>query len=82
MEYMRLEILLLSEVSQKLKGKDHMILLIRGSEDATQMGRSRKQKQTHRHREQTCSCQKGEGAGVGWIGSLVPADVKYYAWGG
>ena len=52
--WMVLEIIILSEVSQK--DKYHMISLISGIENMTQMNLSVKQNQTHRHREQTCGC--------------------------
>ena len=47
---MDLEIIVLSEVSQKEKDKDHMISLTCGIQNTTQMNLSTKQKQTHRHR--------------------------------
>ena len=56
--WMDLEIMLLSEVSQKEKDKYHIISLICGIENRTQ-----KQK-THRKRNQTCGYQRwrvGEG---------------------
>uniref|UniRef100_A0A8D0Z5E3 DUF1725 domain-containing protein n=1 Tax=Sus scrofa TaxID=9823 RepID=A0A8D0Z5E3_PIG len=59
--WMQLEILTPSEVSQKEKDKDHMIVLICGILNMAQMNLSTKQKQTHRHGEQTCSCQGGDG---------------------
>ena len=55
--WMQLEILTLSEVSQKEKDKYHMKLLICGISNMVQMNLPTKQKQTHRHREQTCGCQ-------------------------
>ena len=45
--------------SQKEKDKYHMVSLICGIWNMTQMNLSTKQKQTHRHREQTCDCQGG-----------------------
>ena len=58
--WMQLEIIKLSEVSQKEKDKYHMISLICGTQNMIQMNLSMKQKQTRGHREQTCGCQ-GEG---------------------
>ena len=52
--WMDLEIIILNEVSQKEKFKCHMISLIHGITNMTQMNLSMKQEQTHRHREQTC----------------------------
>ena len=74
--WMDLEIIILSEVSQKEKDKYHMISLTCGIYNITQMNLSTKQ--THRHREQTCGCQGAEGMGVGGIGSVGLADAKYY----
>ena len=58
-------------LSQKKKD-NHMILLICGIENRTQMNLSMKQKQTHRPREQTWGCPGGEGWGnlIGNLGSL------------
>ena len=57
--WMGLEIIMLSKESQKEKDKYHMISLICGIYNMTQMNLSTKQKQTHRHREQTSDCQGG-----------------------
>ena len=57
--WMDLEIIILSEVSQKEKDKYHVISLTCGIQNMTQMNQSTKQKQTHRHREETCACQRG-----------------------
>ena len=59
--WMELEIIKLGEVIQKEKDKYHMISLIYGIKNMTQMNIYTKQKQTNRHREQTCSCQWGAG---------------------
>ena len=59
--WMELETLILKEVSPKEKGKYHMISLIYGIQNITQMNLSTKQKPTHRHREQTCGCQREGG---------------------
>ena len=49
--WMDLEIIILSEVSQTEKDKYHMISLIYGIDNMTQVKLSMKQKQMHRHRE-------------------------------
>ena len=51
--------MILSEVSQKEKDIYHMISLMCGIENMTQMNLSMKQKQNHGHREQTGGCQGG-----------------------
>ena len=48
--------IILSKVSQKEKDKYHIISLMWGISNMTQMNLSTKQKQTQRHREQTCGC--------------------------
>lgn len=48
-------------VNQKEKDKYHMISLINGIQNKTQMNISTKHKQTQRHRDQTCGCQGGRG---------------------
>ena len=74
---MQLQILILSEVSQKEKDKCHTVLLTFGIQDMAQMNLSIKQKQTHKHREQTCGCQGGkerewDGWGVwGWQMQMI-----------
>ena len=57
--WMQLEILTLSEVSQKEKDKYRMIALICGISNMAQTNLSTKWKQTHRHGAQTCGCQGG-----------------------
>ena len=52
-----LEIIILSEVTQKEKDKYHMISLICGTQKMTQMNLPMKWKQTHRHRENNCGYQ-------------------------
>ena len=66
--WMDLEIITLSEVSQKEENKYHMISLICGISNMTQTNLSTKQKQTHRHREQIHGCQKGGGLGRDELG--------------
>ena len=61
--WMKLEILILTEVSQKEKDKYYMISLICGTYNGTSL--STKQEQMHRHREQICGCQRG-GSGMDW----------------
>ena len=72
--WMDLEIMLLSEVSQKEKDKYHIISLICGIENRTQMNMSAKQKQTHRYRKQSFGYQ-GESGGK--IGSFGIAEANY-----
>ena len=68
---MDLEMIILSEVSQKEKDKYHMISLICGIENMTQTNLAAKQKQTHTHGEQTRGCQgSGEGEGGTRSGKL------------
>ena len=55
--WMQLEIIMLSEVSQKEKDKYRMVSLICGIQNTTQMNLSMKQKQNQGHREQTGSCR-------------------------
>ena len=59
--WMDLDIFILSEVSQK--EKYHMISLICGIQNRTQMNLSMKRKWTHGHREQTGGCHGGGGWG-------------------
>ena len=76
--WMQLEIIILSEVSQKEKDKYHRISLICGIQNTTPVNISMKQKQTHRYREQTCGFQGGGWVGKGRTGSLGLADVNCY----
>ena len=62
--WMKLEIIILSEVSQTEKYKYHMISLICGIENMTQVKLSETDSQTQK---------KG---GAGWIGSLELVDVN------
>ena len=65
--WMQLEILILSEVSQKEKEKYHMIQLRFGMYHMEQKNWPTKQKRTHRHIEQTYACQGGKGkSGMNW----------------
>ena len=61
-----LEIITVSEISQKEKDKYHMVSLICGISNMAQMNLSTKQKATHR--EQTCGCQGGGGWGRNGVG--------------
>ena len=74
--WVKLEIIILSEVSQKEKDKDHLVSVTCGIQNTTQVNLSIKHKQTHRHREQTCGCQAGMEEGQ-WIGSLGLSDTNY-----
>ena len=76
--WMQLEIIILSEVSQTEKDKNHMLSLMCGVQNMAQKNLSTEQKQTCRHREQTYACQVGGGEGVGWTGSLGLVNANYY----
>ena len=58
--WMKLEIIILSEVRQTERDKCYMILLICGIYDMIHMNLFTKLKQTHRHRKQTYGYQRGE----------------------
>ena len=65
--WMKLEFLILSEISQKEKDKYRMISRISGIQYMAQMNLSTEKKQTHGHGEQTCGCQGGrEGSALHW----------------
>ena len=78
--WMELEIITVSEVSQKKKNKYHMILLICGIQNMTQMNLSMKQKLTHKHREQTCGCQGGGGWEMDWECGISRCKLVYIEW--
>ena len=80
--WMDLEIIVLSEVSQKEKDKYCVISLTYGIQNTTQMNLSMKQRQTHTYREQIRGCQGGGEAGEGKSGSLGLADENYSTQGG
>ena len=61
--WMDLEIIIQSEVSQTEKDKYHVISLICGVRNMTQMNLFMKKKHTHRHSKQTCGYQRGK-----WMG--------------
>ena len=58
--WMDLEILILSEVSETEKAKYHMISLIWGIKNMTQMNLFTKQKQTHRLRKKPYGYRRGK----------------------
>ena len=60
---MQLEIIILSEVSQKEKDQDHMMQLVRGILNVAQVSYPMKQKQSHKHGKQTSDYQGGGGEG-------------------
>ena len=60
-----LEIIILSEVSQKEKGKYHVISLT-------------KQRQTHRYRKEIYGCKRRKWIRKGYIRSLGLTDTNYY----
>ena len=70
----QLAIIILGEVSQTEKDKYHMITLICGIQNMTQMNLSVKHKQTQGHRKQTCNCQR-RGRGKGWTRSWGLASI-------
>ena len=79
--WMRLEILILSAISQKEKYKYHMMSLICGIYIMAQMKLSTKQKQTHRHRGWTCSCQEGGGgSGMDWEFGVSGRKLLHLEW--
>ena len=73
--WMELEIIILSEVSQKENDKYCMMSLICGILNMTQMNLSTKQ--THRQRTDLWLL-RGQGVGEGWSGILGLADANYY----
>ena len=75
--WMQQKFIILSEVSQKEKDKYHMISLMCGIYNMTQMNLSTKQKQTHRHREQTCGCQVGVERGMDWEFGVKRCKLLY-----
>ena len=77
---MQLEIIILSEVSQKEKDKYHMISLICGIYNMAQMNLSTKQKLTYRHREQTCGYQGGGGRGKDWEFGVSRCKLLHLEW--
>ena len=65
--WMQLEIIMQSEGSQKEADKYHIISLICGMKNMTQMNQSIGQKQTHKLGEQICGPQGGGGReGMNW----------------
>ena len=73
--WMQLEILMLSELSQKEKDRYPTISLICGTQNVAQMIPSTKQKQIHGHREQTRGYW-GRREEVGWaLGRLGLVDA-------
>ena len=74
---MDLEMIILSEVSQKEKEIPYDITDMRNL-NMTQMNLSMKRKQTHRHREQTFGCQ-GEGGveGMDWEFGISRCKLIY-----
>ena len=67
----------LSEVSQKEKGKYHTISLTWGIWNMHKWTYPQNRNRL-RHREQTCGYQGGKGSGEGRTGSLELEDVNYY----
>ena len=73
---MNLEILILSEASQKDKHKFNIISHIRN----LNMNKRTftRQKQTYRHREQACGSQEESRVGEGWTGNLRSTNANCY----
>ena len=78
--WMELEILVLSEVSQKEKDKYHVISLISGIQYRAQMNLSTEKKCMDL--ENRLVVVKGEGEGQGYTGSLGLVDATYCLWNG
>ena len=78
--WMELEILILSEVSQKEKDKYHMISLISVIQYKAQRNLSTEKKIMDL--ENRLVVAKAEGEGVGWMGSLMSIDTDYCLWNG
>ena len=64
--WMQLEILILSDVSQKQKYKYHMISLVCGNLQYGTNNLTTQHKETNGHREQTCCQGGGGGRGMDW----------------
>ena len=79
--WMQIEIIILSEVSQKQKDKYYYISFICGFYNTTQMNLSMKQKQNCRRREQTGGCQGGGGGrGMDWVFAISRCKLVYIEW--
>ena len=76
--WMQLEIIILSEVSQKEKDKYHMTSIICRIQNMAQRNQSTKQKQTHRHRKQTYGCQGG--LRKDWELGISKCKLLYTGW--
>ena len=77
--WMQLEVIILSEISQK--EKYHIISLICGIYNMPQMNLSMKEKQNHGHREQTGSCQGGGGGeGKDWEFGVGRCRLLHLEW--
>ena len=77
---LELEILILSEVSQKEKDKYHMISLISGIECRAQMNLSTEKKIMDM--ENRLVVARGKGEGVGQTRNLGLIDANYCLWNG
>ena len=71
--WMELENLILSEMSQKEKGKNHMISFISGIQYRAQ--RNLSTEKNIMDLEKRLMDAKGEGEGVGWTGNLDLSDT-------
>ena len=75
--WMKLGIIIISEVNQEGKGKYHLISLMCRISKITQVNLSLKQKQNHRHRKQTVGFQEKR-LGEGWRERLGLTDISFY----
>ena len=67
--------------NQNEKDKHHMILLVRGISNKTQMNTPTKQKQIHRYREWTSGCQGVEvGGRKDWEVGIGRRKLLYMRW--
>ena len=76
--WMQLEIIIQSEINQKEKDKYHMIAIICGISNMTQMNLSMKQKERteDRHRGQ----EEGVGEGMEWEVGVCRCKLLYIEW--
>ena len=72
--WMQLEIIILSEVSQKKT--NHLYV----ESKIWQKWAYLQNKQTHKHREQTCGCQVGGGRGIDWEFGVDRCKLLHLEW--
>ena len=76
--WMEVEIIILSEVSQKEKDKHHNGITYMQNLKYDTNELIYKTETDSKTQRQTCGCQGGEMEGEGWIGSLGLVDANYY----